>query len=116
MSSNMAFFAWNRSIPGRERVSAEHFQQFVEYVEGLQKRGAIQSYDVAFLDVHGGDMNGFFLIRADNAKLDALMSSAEWVTHMTRAALHLEGSGTVRGVTGAMVADRMALWTKTIPA
>ena len=52
----------------------------------------------------------------DNAKLDALMSSAEWVTHMTRAALHLEGSGTVRGVTGAMVADRMALWTKTIPA
>lgn len=116
MSTNIAFFAWNRSIPGRERISAEHFQQFVQYVEGLKKTGAIQSYDAAFLDSHGGDMNGFFLIRADGTKLDALLSSLEWVTHMTRASLHLERAGTVRGVTGALLAERMALWTNTIPA
>ena len=115
MSTNVAFFAWNRPIPGRERISAEHFQQFVQYVEGLKKKGGIHSYDVVFLDSHGGDMNGFFLIRADGTKLDKLLSSSEWVTHMTRAALHLEGAGTVRGVTGAMVDERMALWTKTIP-
>jgi len=44
------------------------------------------------------------------------LSSPEWVTHMTRAALHLEGSGHVRGVAGPMVMERMELWTKTIPA
>ena len=116
MASNVVFFAWNRSIPGRERVSAEHFGQFVQYLAGLQKSGAIASSEAVFLDAHGGDMNGFFLIRADNAKLDALLASNEWLTHMTRCALHLEGSGHVRGVTGPMVNERMELWTKTIPA
>ncbi len=65
---------------------------------------------------HGGDLNGFFLIRGDCAKLDALLSSPDWVAPMRRAALHLQGSGHVRGVTGALVTERMELWTKTIPA
>ncbi|MEO8306036.1 MAG: hypothetical protein ABI724_18145 [Betaproteobacteria bacterium] len=116
MSSNVVFFAWNRSIPGREHVSAEHFQQFVGYLAGLQQKGAIASSEAVFLDSHGGDMNGFFLIRADNAKLDTLLASNEWLTHMTRCSLHLEGSGHVRGATGAMVAERMELWTKSIPS
>lgn len=116
MSTNVLFFAWNRSIPGRERISAEHFQQFVSYLGGLQQKGAIQSFDAVFLDAHGGDLNGFFLIRADGGKLDALVSSTEWVTHMMRAVLHLQGAGAVRGVTGAMVAERMELWTRTLPA
>ena len=115
MDTNVVFFAWNRSIPGREQLSAEHFPQFVQYLEGLQRSAAIDSYDVVFLDPHGGDMNGFFLVRASGAKLTALLGSTEWVTHMTRAALHLEGAGTVRGVTGALVRERMDLWTKTIP-
>jgi len=29
MSSNAIFFGWNRSLPGRERQSAEHFGEFV---------------------------------------------------------------------------------------
>lgn len=116
MKSNVVFFAWNRSIPGRERVSAAHFQDFVQYADGLKRSGTIQSYDIVFLDTHGGDLNGFFLIRGDPAKLDALQGSAEWITHMTRAALHLQGAGHVRGVTGEAVMQRMDLWTRTIPS
>ena len=60
-------------------------------------------------------MNGFFLIRGDPAKLDVLVASPEWVTHMTRALLHLEGSGAVRGLTGELIAARMDSWSNTIP-
>jgi hypothetical protein len=116
MSSNAIFFAWNRSIPGREKMSAEHFQQFVQYLGEQQQKGSIKSFDPVFLDPHGGDMNGFFLIRGDSAKLDALIASDEWVTHMTRALLHLEGSGAVRAVAGEMIMARMALWTQLLPA
>ena len=116
MSSNVVFFAWNRSIPGRERLSAEHFSQFVQYLSGLQQKGAIRSFDTVFLDPHGGDMNGFFLIRGEPDKLDGLVSSPEWVTHMTRALLHLQGSGAVRGLTGDLIPARMELWSKNIPA
>jgi hypothetical protein len=115
VSTNVLFFGWNRSIPAREQVSAEHFQEFVQYLQSLQQKDTIQSFNTVFLNNHGGDMNGFFLIRGKSSKLDELVSSAEWETHMTRAALHLEGSGAVRGVTGDLVTERMQIWTKNIP-
>jgi hypothetical protein len=116
MSSNALFFGWNRSIPGREKMSAEHFGSFVQYLGGLQQRGMIKSFDTVFLNPHGGDLNGFFLIRGESSQLDAVMSSTEWVAHTTRALVHLDRSGAIRGVTGNLVQERMDLWTRTLPA
>lgn len=116
MSSNVIFFGWNRSVPGREQLSAEHFQEFVQYLAGLQQAGTIQSFEPVFLDPHGGDLNGFFLIRGESAKLVGLASTEEWLVHMTRAGLHLEGSGVVHGAAGELVMERMSLWTKVLPA
>ena len=115
MTSNCLFFGWNRSTPGRERLSAEHFQQFGQYLGNQQQKGTIKSFEIVFLDPHGGELNGFILIRGESAKLDALVSSNDWVTHQTRALLHLEQSGAVRGVTDELVQERMDLWTKFIP-
>jgi hypothetical protein len=115
MDRNIIFFAWNRSIPGREQVSGAHFNEFVAYLGAQAQAGAIHGFDVVFLDQHGGDMNGFFLIRGDSGALDALSASQEWLEHMTRAALHLQESGAVRGVSGDGVGARMELWTKHIP-
>jgi hypothetical protein len=115
MSSNALLFGWNRPVPGREKISAEHFGEFVQYLGSLQQKGTIQSFDVVFLDPHGGDLNGFFLIRGDSNQLDGVMSSSEWVTHMTRALIHLDGSGAIRGVAGEMIRQRMDLWTGMLP-
>jgi hypothetical protein len=116
MGSSVILFGWNRSIPGREKVSAGHFDEFVKYLSGLQQKGAIQTFDVMFLDAHGGDLNGFFLIRGESAKLDTLLSTTEWITHVTRASMHLDGSGVIRGVTGDEIMKRMAIWTSVIPS
>lgn len=115
MSSNVILFGWNRSIPGREELSGEHFSEFVQYLSELQQAGAIQSFDVVFLDVHGGDLNGFFLIRGANAQLNDLVGSEAWVVHMMRAGMHMDGAGVVRGVTGDLVMERMGQWTNAIP-
>ena len=116
MSSNVVFFGWNRSLPGREGVSAEHFQDFVQYLGGLQAQGTIQSFETVFLNAHGGDLNGFFLIRGEPAQLDALLATDEWENHVTRALFHLEGLGVIRGVAGELIQKRMELWTQHIPA
>jgi hypothetical protein len=116
MASNIILFGWNRSIPGREKISAQHFDEFVKYLGGLQQKGTIQGFETVFLDTHGGDLNGFFLIKGEPAILDTLISTNEWITHMTRASLHLDGSGFVRGVTGNEVMERMALWIGVIPS
>jgi hypothetical protein len=114
MASNVIFFAWNRAIPGREKTSAAHFQEFVEYLGQQQRQGNITSFDPVLLDPHGGDMNGFFLIQGEDAKLNALTSSETWVTHMIRAGLHLEGPGVLRGATGDLVMQQMNMWTELL--
>ena len=116
MRANAILFGWNRSVPGREQQSAQHFQEFVQYLTGLEQRGEISSFETVFLDPHGGDLNGFFLLRGDPAKLDALAGSTEWLTHMTRAVLHLEGSGAIRAATGAVITERMQVWTRLLPS
>ncbi len=115
MARNVIFFAWNRPIPGREQISGAHFDEFLTYLGGQAQSGAIQGFDVVLLDNHGGDLNGFFLIRGETESLDAMTAGPEWVEHMTRAALHLEGSGAVGGVTGDAVMGRMELWNKILP-
>jgi hypothetical protein len=116
MASSVILFGWNRSIPGREKVSAGHFDEFVKYLGGLQQTGAIQSFDAVFLDAHGGDLNGFILIKAESNKLDTLRATTDWITHITRASLHLEGVGVIHGVTGDEIMKRMAIWTSAIPS
>ena len=116
MSSNVILFGWNRSVPGREHLSAAHFGEFGQYLGSLQQSGAIESFEVVLLSAHGGDLNGFFLIRGDNAKLDALVATTAWIEHMIRGDLHLQGPGVVRGATGELVMERMSMWAKALPA
>ena len=115
MSTNTLLFGWKRSSPGRESLSAAHFQDFVQYLGGLQKDGRIQSFEPVLLEPSGAGMNGFFLIRADDARLNELTASDEWVGHITRSLMHLEEPIVQRGVCGEMVNERMALWVGQIP-
>jgi hypothetical protein len=48
--------------------------------------------------------------------LDALLSTDEWLTHITRASLHLDGLGVIRGATGELIMERMQLWMSHLPA
>ncbi|MDX1415424.1 MAG: hypothetical protein R3293_14605 [Candidatus Promineifilaceae bacterium] len=115
MGNRVIFYGWNRSIPGREQVSAAHFQEYIGYLNGLQESGAIDSWEVIFLAPHGGDLNGFFLIRGNQEQLSALQASEEYLTHVTRGSLHLEGSGAIRGSTGEAVMEEFGRWMANIP-
>ena len=116
MASNAIFFSWSRSVPGREMMSAEHFTGFVGYLTGLKGNGTISGFDPVFLNPgSGSSVNGFFLIQGDSQKLHTLSESNEWLEHMSRASMHLENLGVVLGATGAEIANRMQIWTKTIP-
>lgn len=115
MSPNVILFAWDRSAAGREAMSAQHFQSFMEYLGTQQRNGAIESFDPVLIEPHGGHLNGFFLIRGEPGKLTQMLGSDEWVRHQVRGLLHLEGAATLRGVSGAEVGRRMALWMQEAP-
>jgi hypothetical protein len=107
MGTNVVFVGWDRPSRGREQISTVLFQEFMQYLGGQQQAGAIQSFESVFLNLHGGDMNGFTLIRGDSGKLDALLSSEAWEMYMTRAGLTMDGFGVVRGVTGELLMKQM---------
>jgi hypothetical protein len=115
MSPNVVMFGWNRSLPGREAMSGQHFQEFLEFLSAQKKSGQVESFDTVFLEPHGGTLNGFFLIRGEPAKLSQLAGSPEWMRHQIRGLLHLDSSTCVRGFTGAAIAERMELWMKEMP-
>ena len=116
MSDSVILFGWNRSIPGREQMSGSEFQAFLGYLGGLQQEGAIASFETVLLSAHGGDLNGFFLIRGDRGQLDAIQGSEAWMDFLIRAGMHLEGAGAIRGVTGDGVMEWMSRWAQAIPS
>jgi hypothetical protein len=115
MASNAIFFGWKRSVPGREQVTLEHFQQYVGWLNELKAKGTIADWQLSFLRPHGGDLGGFLMIHGDTQKLHGLAESPEWIEHLTRGMHHLEGSGYVFADTGAEAFKRMETWTKTLP-
>ena len=116
MATDVILLGWNRVVPGREALAAEHFQEVLGYLGGLQQAGGIESFEPVLLGAHGGDLNGFFLIRGDAAQISALAATEEWLAHVTRCGLNLDGLGAVRGVTGEGVMAWMAVWSQLIPA
>lgn len=115
MGSNVVLFSWNRSIPGREQLSGQHFQDFLQYLTAEKEKRNIDSFEAVLVEPYGGSFNGFFLVRGEPAKLNQLVGSTEWVQHITRGIMHLEGAAVLRGVSGAPLMERMGLWTNLIP-
>lgn len=115
MSKSVIFVGWNRTIPGREKEAGELFQEIMGYVIQLEQEGTIDSFEPVLLTAHGGDLNGFVLIRGEISKLQELKRTEAWRTHVTRAILHTEGFGVIDGVTGEGVSEQMELWTSLIP-
>jgi hypothetical protein len=114
-SQNTLLFSWDRPIPGREPLSAQHFKDFIEYLQGEQRSGRIQSFFPMLIEPYGGTLNGFFLLQGEPEKLNELVDSADWLQHVTRAMLHLQGLAVLRGVTGAAVNERMGVWINALP-
>ena len=115
MANDVLFLGWNRPVPGREHEASELFMQSMHYYESQKKAGNLTSFDVVVLDPHGGELNGFILLRSPRAKLDAIRASAEFDAIMIKASVYLQDVGTVSGVTGDAVAGRIGAYMGALP-
>ena len=66
----------------------------------MQQQGTIQSFEPVALEPHGGDLQGFLLIRGDREKLNALRSSEEFLRLNNRAALVVDNLGILTAFIG----------------
>ena len=71
------FVGWGQVVRGREQRAVEVFNESVAYWGGLQGDGKIESFEIAFLTPHGGDLNGFVLIRGSDEQMGYTFVSAK---------------------------------------
>ena len=69
----------------------------MEYYSKLQAEGRIESFEPVILTAHGGDLNGFFLIRGEGKKLDELRREEDFINFVIEAGFCLDGFGVIIG-------------------
>ena len=115
MANAVILIGWNEPKSGREMQAAALFGESIQNYTALVKDGTIESFEPVFLLRHGGDFNGFILLRGEASKLDALQRSDNFVEFTIRAIHCLSGFGVIRGWIGEGLQRIMAQWMAAIP-
>lgn len=100
MATGALVVGWGSVIPGRELKSLQVFNEAIQYYARLQQQGTIESFEPVALDYHGGDLQGFILVRGDREQLNALRSSEEFLRLNNRAAMVITNLGVITAFIG----------------
>jgi hypothetical protein len=114
MADSVIFTGWDRAVTGREKQAMKLFQKSMAYYSKLKSEGKIESYESFLLTPHGGDLNGFILIRGDAKKLAEVHNDPAAVEIRLEANYCLSGFGSVFGYTGETLTKMFAQWAKLI--
>jgi hypothetical protein len=104
------FIGWGAVVRGREKQALQVFQESMEYYGRLQQEGRIEGFDVVLLAPHGGDMNGFVVLRGDREALADVRFSDEFERLLVRAASIIDAPGVVPAYTGEAIGPQMELF------
>jgi hypothetical protein len=107
MPADALFVGWGEVARGREQLALEVFQEAVAFWGGHQEQGNIESFEPVLLRPHGGDLNGFFLVRGPRAALGEILDSPEFVRLTSRVNAVVAGSGVIPAFVGDGVAEVM---------
>jgi hypothetical protein len=100
MANAALFVGWGKVVYGREKQSLVVFNEVIEHYAGLQQRGEIESFEPVALDPHGGDLQGFILVRGDREKLNRTRYSPEFQRLLNRGIFCVEGIGVIGAFIG----------------
>ncbi len=114
MADRVLFIGWNRPILGREKQAAQFFQKSLEFYGKLTSDGRIESFEVVLLSAHGGDLNGFVMVRGSTEKLATLREDNDFLDMVLEAMNCLDGVGVIPGYIGKGLMDIMSRWTKQL--
>ena len=112
MADYVLFLGWNRVVAGRERQAMKLWQKIMEYNTGLQSEGKIESFEPVILAAHGGDLNGFIMIKGDAEKLAKVRADDVFGDLAVEANYCLDKFGIVMGFIGDSIIDQMSRWSK----
>jgi len=108
------FIGWGAPVRGREAKGLEVFNESVQTWGRYQQDGRIESFEVALLYPHGGDLYGFALLRGTQEGLAELQRDEEFQRMTTRAGLIIEGLGVVPVALGEALGRQIQVYQEQI--
>lgn len=108
MADSALFIGWGAPVRGREEQAAAVFGEAVALWQKLEAEGAIESWSAYFLEPHGGDLEGFFLLNGDRDRLAQVRASEEMDAVVQRAVMVVDRMGVVGAFTGGRIESEMA--------
>jgi len=115
MAEAALFIGWERAVPGHETEALELFASSLAYYGKLQTEGKITSFEPIVLSPHGGDLGGFFLLKGEPAKLDAVKRTDEFLNLLIRAGVVLSGVGVIDAFVGDSLQRTMTIYQNVLP-
>src|ERR671918_330642 len=110
------FIGWGQVVRGREDRALDVFNETVEFYGRLQSEGRIESFDLALLEPHGGELAGYALLRGSDEQIDAVRHDEDFRRLMQRADLIVEGLGVVPALIGDGLAEGIAIYQEEMAA
>ncbi len=108
MADSALFVGWGATAAGRERKAVELFGESLRYLTSLVAEGRVASVEPFFLEPHGGDLEGFFLLRGDLDELNRIRGEDEFQRMAVRAQVLVNNFGVVGATTGERLNKHMA--------
>jgi hypothetical protein len=108
------FIGWGEVVRGREDRAVDVFNETVELYGQLQADGRIESFDLALLNPHGGDLQGFAMLRGSEAQIDAVARAEDFQHVITKASLIVDRLGVVPAAINEGLARAMAIYQEEI--
>ena len=114
MADAALFIGWGQVVRGREKRAVQVFNESVEYWAGLQGDGKIEDFEVVLLTPHGGDLQGFALLRGSEEQIGALRADEEFARRVARADLIVDSQGVINAAIGEGIGRGMAQYQSEI--
>ena len=105
VKETVLFVGWGGTFPGREHAGLETYREWVEILEELKGKGEIEDFQTFLLSPHGGELDGFTLVFADQAKLFELMVRED-VERLRRRALREHAKFSIIPAIGGQLVER----------
>ncbi|HEY4669307.1 MAG TPA: hypothetical protein VIH05_05985 [Tepidiformaceae bacterium] len=116
MPEGALFIGWGEPARDKEQKALQVFAEALEYYQKLQDEGKITSFEPVLLEPHGGELEGFFLLRGDEEGLAKLHASEEFNHLQNRVRLFVDHLAIVRGIVGDEMRRQMADYGQSIAA
>jgi hypothetical protein len=114
MADSGLFVGFGVPVRGRERQAIQVFNEAFEYYARLQQEGEIESVEPVLFEPHGGELNGFFLLRGDKDKLARIRNSEEFERITARAELIVDHLGIVGSYLGERLMSQMGVFSQQV--